>query len=78
MGVFLLPGANALQVADAVKQRMKELKIRFPPGLEYDIFYDTTPFIQRSIAHEVLNTLVIAVLLVWAGSCCSSCKTGRP
>jgi multidrug efflux pump len=63
MAVFLLPGANALEVADAVKQRMKELKGRFPPGLEYDIFYDTTPFIQRSV-EEVINTLVIAVLLV--------------
>jgi multidrug efflux pump len=65
MGVFLLPGANALQVADTVKQRMKELKSRFPPGLEYDIFYDTTPFIQRSV-EEVVNTLIIAVLLVGA------------
>jgi multidrug efflux pump len=65
MGVFLLPGANALEVADAVKQRMKELKSRFPPGLEYDFYYDTTPFIQRSV-EEVLNTLVIAVLLVGA------------
>ncbi len=63
MGVFLLPGANALAVADAVKKRMKELKSRFPPGLEYDSFYDTTPFIQRSI-EEVVDTLVIAVLLV--------------
>ena len=41
MAVFLLPGANALQVANAVKERMKELKSRFPPGLEYGIFYDT-------------------------------------
>jgi multidrug efflux pump len=65
MGVFLLPGANALAVADAVKQRMKELKSRFPPGLEYAIFYDTTPFIQRSV-EEVVNTLIIAVLLVGA------------
>jgi multidrug efflux pump len=63
MAVFLLPGANALAVADAIKQRMKELQSRFPPGLEYDYYYDTTPFIQRSI-DEVLNTLVIAVLLV--------------
>jgi len=63
MAVFLLPGANALEVADAIKQRMKELKSRFPPGLEYDFYYDTTPFIQKSI-EEVLNTLVIAVLLV--------------
>ena len=76
MAVFLLPGANALAVADAIKQRMKELKSRFPPGLEYDFYYDTTPFVQRSV-EEVLNTLVIAVLLGGA-SCCSSCRTGRP
>ena len=63
MGVMLLPGSNALEVADAVKQKMKELKRRFPPGLEYEIDYDTTPFIQRSV-DEVLDTLVIAVLLV--------------
>jgi multidrug efflux pump len=65
MAVFLLPGANALEVADAIKQRMKELKPRFPPGLEYDFYYDTTPFIKRSV-EEVVNTLVIAVLLVGA------------
>jgi multidrug efflux pump len=63
MALFLLPGANALEVADAIKKRMKELKSRFPPGLEYQIQYDTTPFIERSV-EEVLNTLVIAVLLV--------------
>jgi multidrug efflux pump len=63
LAVFLLPGANALAVADAIKQRMTELKSRFPPGLEYDYYYDTTPFIQRSI-EEVVNTLVIAILLV--------------
>jgi multidrug efflux pump len=65
MAVFLLPGANALAVADAIKQRMKELKSRFPPGLEYDFYYDTTPFIQRSV-EELVNTLVIAVVLVGA------------
>ena len=42
---------------------MKELKRRFPPGLEYQIVYDTTPFIQQSV-DEVFNTLLIAVLLV--------------
>jgi multidrug efflux pump len=63
MAVYLLPGANALEVADAIKQRMKELKSRFPPGLDYDYYYDTTPFIQRSV-EEVVTTLLIAVLLV--------------
>jgi multidrug efflux pump len=63
LAIFLLPGANALEVAAAVKQRMKELKSRFPPGLEYEIDYDTTPFIQQSV-EEVVNTLIIAVVLV--------------
>jgi multidrug efflux pump len=44
---------------------MKELKSRFPPGLDYDYYYDTTPFIHRSV-EEVVNTLLIAVLLVGA------------
>jgi multidrug efflux pump len=63
MGVFLLPGSNALDVADAVKRRMEELKSGFPQGLEYRILYDTTPFIRQSV-DEVFNTLFIAVLLV--------------
>jgi multidrug efflux pump len=57
LAIFLLPGANALDVADAAQKRMKELQSRFPPGLEYKIIYDTTPFIRQSVA-EVFNTLV--------------------
>jgi multidrug efflux pump len=63
MGVFLLPGSNALDVAEAVKQRMEELSNDFPPGLEYRILYDTTPFIRQSV-DEVFRTLIIAVGLV--------------
>src|SRR5439155_4068796 len=63
LGVFELPGSNALDVADAVRQRMEELRSRFPPGLEYRIIYDTTPFIQQSV-DEVFRTLFEAVLLV--------------
>jgi multidrug efflux pump len=63
LGVFQLPGSNALGVADAVRQRMEELRNRFPPGLDYRIIYDTTPFIQQSV-DEVYRTLIIAVLLV--------------
>jgi multidrug efflux pump len=65
VAVFQLPGSNALDVADAVKRRMEELKSRVPPGLEYRIVYDTTPFIRQSI-DEVLATLAIAVVLVAA------------
>ncbi|MCC9606736.1 efflux RND transporter permease subunit [Blastopirellula sp. JC732] len=63
LGVFQLPGSNALDVGDRVKRRMKELNERFPPGLEYEIAYDTTPFITESV-HEVFKTLRDAVILV--------------
>ena len=42
---------------------MKELKTRFPDGLDYQVVYDTTPFIQESV-HEVFKTLLDAVILV--------------
>ena len=63
LAIFLLPGSNALDVAQACKRKMKELESRFPPGLEYKIVYDTTPFIQQSV-DEVFRTLLIAVVLV--------------
>src|SRR5207248_5829936 len=63
LAVFQLPGSNALDVADSIKARMRELAKRFPPGLKYAIAYDTTPFIRESVA-EVFNTLRDAVILV--------------
>jgi multidrug efflux pump len=63
LAVFQLPGSNALDVGNRVKARMEELKSRFPPGLDYRIVYDTTPFIRQSI-DEVFRTLIEAVLLV--------------
>jgi multidrug efflux pump len=63
LSVYQLPGSNALQVAQQVKDKMKELKGRFPTGLDYKIVYDTTPFITESIT-EVFKTLVDAILLV--------------
>src|SRR6516162_3340877 len=61
--VYQLPGSNALDVAKKVKDRMRQLKKSFPPGIEYDIVYDTTPFINESIK-EVFETLFDAVVLV--------------
>jgi multidrug efflux pump len=63
LSVYQLPGSNALQVAQKVKDRMKELKAHFPPGIDYAIVYDTTPFINESI-REVFETLFDAVVLV--------------
>jgi multidrug efflux pump len=63
VNVFQLPGTNALDVADAVRQRIKELEPGFPPWLKYEIGYDTTPFIRESIA-DVIRTLFEAIVLV--------------
>ncbi len=61
--IFQLPGSNALDVADAIKAKMRELSKRFPKGLGYSIVYDTTPFIRESVS-EVFNTLRDAIILV--------------
>ena len=63
LAVYLLPGANALDTADRIKARMRELETRFPAGLKYAIVYDTTPFVRESV-NEVINTLLDAIILV--------------
>ncbi|HEY7425488.1 MAG TPA: efflux RND transporter permease subunit [Gemmataceae bacterium] len=63
LSIYQLPGTNALETAAGVKAKMKELKARFPEGVDYKIVYDTTPFIRQSV-HEVFSTLRDAVILV--------------
>ncbi len=63
LAVFQLPDANALDTAKRIKDKMDELKKAFPPGLDYAIAYDTTPFVQESI-DEVYKTLIEAIILV--------------
>ncbi|HHB13348.1 MAG TPA: hydrophobe/amphiphile efflux-1 family RND transporter, partial [Chromatiales bacterium] len=63
LAIYQLPGANALQVAEAVYEEMDKLSRRFPQGVDYAILYDTTRFIRASI-DEVVETLFIAVALV--------------
>ena len=63
LSVYQLPGTNALDVADAVRAKMEELKERFPDDVEYAIGYDTTPYIRESV-YDVLYTLLEAVVLV--------------
>jgi len=65
IGIFLQSGANALEVAQAVRVKMEELKQKFPSGMDYVIPYDTTKFVDASI-REVMKTLVEALLLVVA------------
>jgi multidrug efflux pump len=63
VSIYQLPGSNALNTAAGVYAKMQELKSRFPDGLDYQIVYDTTPFIRESV-NEVFKTLRDAVILV--------------
>jgi multidrug efflux pump subunit AcrB len=63
LSVYQRPGSNALQTAKLVREKMEELKERFPEGVDYAIVYDTTPFITESV-NEVFKTLRDAVILV--------------
>jgi hydrophobic/amphiphilic exporter-1 (mainly G- bacteria), HAE1 family len=63
IGVFQSPGANALQVEQAVEKKMAELSRAFPQGIKYDTPFDTTKFVNASI-HEVYKTLIEAGVLV--------------
>ncbi len=63
VSIYQLPGSNALATASGVYAKMRELKTRFPDGLDYKIVYDTTPFISESVG-EVFWTLLDAVILV--------------
>ena len=63
LGIYMLPGANAMEVANNVKEAMEEISRNFPEGLEYNIPFDMTTYISESI-HEVYKTLFEALVLV--------------
>ena len=63
IAVYLQPGANALAVAELVKETMNRVARRFPVGLRYDVPFDTTRFVEVSI-EEVATTFVEAIILV--------------
>ena len=64
LAVYQLPGANALDLSERVQAKMDELEKSFPQGLTYEVPLNTTDFVRASI-HEVVETLLIAVLLVF-------------
>ena len=63
LNINMLPGANAIEVADAVKKAMEEISESFPEGISYQIPFDMTTYINESI-HHVYQTLFEALLLV--------------
>ena len=63
LGIYMLPGANAMEVARNVKDAMEEISANFPEGMSYEIPFDMTTYISESI-HEVYKTLFEALILV--------------
>ncbi|HVS39939.1 MAG TPA: efflux RND transporter permease subunit, partial [Gemmataceae bacterium] len=63
IAIWQLPYANALNTADNVRAKIRELQKSFPEGINYAIAFDTTPYIQESI-NGVLHTLTEAIILV--------------
>ena len=63
IGIFPIPGSNALDVAKEVKAEMQRLAQNFPPGMKYQVAFDTTLFVEESLA-EVIKTLFEAIGLV--------------
>jgi HAE1 family hydrophobic/amphiphilic exporter-1 len=61
--IYQLPDSNALEVAAGVKAAMEKLSEKFPPGMEYEIPFNTTKFVDAAIT-EVYETLIIAGVLV--------------
>ena len=67
MPIFQMPGSNAIEVSNQVRATMAELKKNFPDGLDYDIVYDPTVFVRRSIeavVHTLLEAIVLVVIVV--------------
>ena len=63
LGIFLAPGANAIETADNVKKILEDAKARFPPDMAYDVVLDSTLPIKASM-EEIVHTLFEAVVLV--------------
>ena len=63
MAVYLLPGANQLQAAEAIYETMHQAKSFFPADMDYRIVYDTTPAVEASI-ESILHTFIEAIILV--------------
>ncbi|MEM1107686.1 MAG: multidrug efflux RND transporter permease subunit [Planctomycetota bacterium] len=64
MGIYQLPGSNAVAVAEGISEAMAELERDFPPGLKQQVTFDFTKFVTASI-EEVITTLFITITLVF-------------
>lgn len=64
MGVYQTPGSNAQEIIRSIHQRLEEMKVDFPQGIDYLVNFDTNEFLEASI-DKVLTTLIEAFILVF-------------
>jgi len=67
IGIFQRPGSNALATAENIKKKLDELSTQFPRGLQYDIIYNPTEYISKSIEavyHTILEAIILVVIVV--------------
>ncbi len=68
VGVYQIPGTNALEIADGLRRTMQELSTRFPSDLEYTTSLDTTLAVTEGIVeiqHTLVEAMVLVILVVW-------------
>lgn len=68
IAIYQSPGANAIAVAEGVRRTMEELKPGFPPDIAYDVMYDTTVFVEKtieSVQHTLIEAFVLVALVVF-------------
>jgi HAE1 family hydrophobic/amphiphilic exporter-1 len=68
LGIFLAPGANAIETADNVKKILETAKTRFPPDMAYDVVMDSTLPIKASmegIVHTLFEAVVLVLIVVY-------------
>ena len=63
IAIFEAPGANTIELSDAIRKRMSELEGNFPEDVHWSVVYDPTVFVRDSIA-SVIETLLEAIALV--------------
>lgn len=68
IAIYQSPGANAIAVAEGVRRTMEELKVSFPDDVAYEVMYDTTVFVEKtieSVKHTLLEAFVLVALVVF-------------
>jgi len=65
LGIIQVPGSNALEVGKAVKDEMKRLSASFPPGMKFEVAFDTTNYVEASVVSTLIMAIALVVLIIF-------------